>query len=1104
MTGPRKVIKVEGVEEPPAAPSKPVEETKAPQPPPEEPPVDLEKRRQELVEQAETATEIEKTGKLDDMPIDPGAFMEIPPGALKQEAESATKKVKAIDTYKEVQESIAKQDTAIKEAEDLLVDIEKNPGQYDPAEVKKFKKELEASKKELATYKKDVAKHGEYITAITDPKLSPFISLVKEFTGVSTFVLTKPELKLLKKNHPEVYKMIRDKGLFVASRKYGDIIEKEIGAKLPPFMTLQDGEILVNIVTALQVGVSPKSIKKLGFTDADIKKARAFIAENKELLKERGKAVREKREAEKKLAKYKVGEGHNIVKALIDGVPEKTLKQAGYSKSQVATAKEIVPIYHEKASLYDQSLKTMEPYKLTYTEKQLAEFDKLGMRPPEISAYNVRDALLSWKVPLEQMYLLFGKSEVEALREHVRPSPKPYEKKAKPAKKAGPEDFMVAAAPVVIAEPTPIGELALIIVMGGWAAYSAFKASQGQRVNPAVKKAVEGIETKKKRGITPKDIMQLMPTLMLPEGAKLGQIPPFTPSKVKTDIPPFIARKIEAKVPAMVPPKIKLEVPPTKPAAIKPAVILPGAKPMTREARDLILKATAPVADAEEELLITISPKITPPSELGKNVPATTSEKGKALVALDDAVAEALQKGQITDKEHKAYQAARERYVTRKGQLDAAIQSYIGGMTPPVAGIPPEVVSAISMGMIGNINYPYYTSPEEWQRHVEKSWGEAWEEAMEPIEKWDTINPKEDLRSTIFDRILGKIKDPKRAYELSEKLNDFLTDPTKAGEARLALDRAIADARKKGEITAKDVSKYKRVRDNYLSSLNLLQVAMSQYIGGMTPHLPKGVSIKELTSLATTYFAQATNTVLDEATKKAIKAFNEATEKGATSTQATTAAQNAAQKAVQEATKSAVKGATKAITRTATRATVQSAVQQAMQTATQTLAQQATQTAVQTASRVATKTAIETATTAPARPPWPPKEEKDIEKRRRVKKADGAIAFRMGELQGKDVWHVIMKPYEREEDHVVVLGRKPVGATIVRGPQSAYESAQLLYGIAPTKQFMINIGFQKALISPSGKGVKLGFTPDISITSGDAKVSQTGKVFPLRRGKENE
>lgn len=111
-----------------------------------------------------------------------------------------------------------------------------------------------------------------------------------------------------------------------------------------------------------------------------------------------------------------------------------------------------------------------------------------------------------------------------------------------------------------------------------------------------------------------------------------------------------------------------------------------------------------------------------------------------------------------------------------------------------------------------------------------------------------------------------------------------------------------------------------------------------------------------------------------------------------------------------------------------------------------------------------------------------PSKKQDREARERIKAAGGAIAWRQGEVGGKDRWDVILHPYQKNQDFVMVLGAPPEGASIAeKGKGSAYGSAQVIRGKGPTRDVKVDSGFVDVTVSPSsgkGKKVRLKFTPD--------------------------
>jgi len=116
----------------------------------------------------------------------------------------------------------------------------------------------------------------------------------------------------------------------------------------------------------------------------------------------------------------------------------------------------------------------------------------------------------------------------------------------------------------------------------------------------------------------------------------------------------------------------------------------------------------------------------------------------------------------------------------------------------------------------------------------------------------------------------------------------------------------------------------------------------------------------------------------------------------------------------------------------------------------------------------------------------------DEEKRKAISDSEGAIAWRQGELGGKDVWHCIKYPYESEADYLTVLGRKPDNTTIVRGPGSAYQTIKLRYGKPPSKKVTGDIGFFDFSIEPKNTDkVGISFTPDPKMeTTGDITIGR--------------
>ncbi len=136
--------------------------------------------------------------------------------------------------------------------------------------------------------------------------------------------------------------------------------------------------------------------------------------------------------------------------------------------------------------------------------------------------------------------------------------------------------------------------------------------------------------------------------------------------------------------------------------------------------------------------------------------------------------------------------------------------------------------------------------------------------------------------------------------------------------------------------------------------------------------------------------------------------------------------------------------------------------------------------------------------TPPKEPPKRPLQlpsdstENDKKKRERIKKSKGATTLRMGQLHGKDVWHVWLDSGEE----IVVLGRVPEGATVLaQGKGSAYETTQRI-GSGAFSPFEKVFGAVRARISPNGagKGAQVSFAPT------GLRSERHGKIFHTKVG----
>lgn len=118
----------------------------------------------------------------------------------------------------------------------------------------------------------------------------------------------------------------------------------------------------------------------------------------------------------------------------------------------------------------------------------------------------------------------------------------------------------------------------------------------------------------------------------------------------------------------------------------------------------------------------------------------------------------------------------------------------------------------------------------------------------------------------------------------------------------------------------------------------------------------------------------------------------------------------------------------------------------------------------------------------PIVPPVPPKilprQMSEKQKREYIEKAGGAVGLRMGELNGKDVWHIKVEPYTGVQ--FILVGKKPEGAKLVEGPGSGYKSA-FHHKKLPKQPVYIKVGNQRVSLTPAGGSIRAAFTRGITV-----------------------
>lgn len=121
------------------------------------------------------------------------------------------------------------------------------------------------------------------------------------------------------------------------------------------------------------------------------------------------------------------------------------------------------------------------------------------------------------------------------------------------------------------------------------------------------------------------------------------------------------------------------------------------------------------------------------------------------------------------------------------------------------------------------------------------------------------------------------------------------------------------------------------------------------------------------------------------------------------------------------------------------------------------------------------------------------------ESRKRIREAKIAVGWRQGQLHGEHRYDVIVDPFTPAEEYLIIMGKRPQGVKLVRGPRSAYNSAQTLSGHLGKAGKVDVPGIMHVKMWPEGrKQIGLQFMRD-------ANISNRKRVFPLNRtDKRNE
>lgn len=398
-----------------------------------------------------------------------------------------------------------------------------------------------------------------------------------------------------------------------------------------------------------------------------------------------------------------------LEEALLAGVSEATLIEAGFGLADITKAKEFVETHTllpdgwmpndaiaevREQSEYGYNIlvgQGIDAYNTAISDAlaEMAEYERpTGYRLKPAVAAGVEKTTLS---------LLFPKEAVDDAWKVKRvPIEKVPEVEAKPVSGLPPTLMALPAVGAVTAVPTAgIGPAIVVAVLGGaavwytvwgkeidWGAMwdditDTFKKETGRE---PTKTEVAELETTAASiiGATAIPVVGMPQRVALKAAEEPVTLPPFPAIPLDIKPPPFpIIEPILWKptvVPEVTVTKVGevpiYEAPPPKPGVI-PEVVMPK-----------IVMAQVAVAEADDEIKTIIKPKVLTPSELDAiwNVPL--DKKAQALVALDAAVQDAYTAGEIDDDTLRVYYQAKTNYLTKKGLLDASMKAYIGGMEP--------------------------------------------------------------------------------------------------------------------------------------------------------------------------------------------------------------------------------------------------------------------------------------------------------------------------------------------------------------------------------------------------------------------------------------
>lgn len=671
--------------------------------------------------------------------------------------------------------------------------------------------------------------------------------------------------------------------------------------------------------------------------------------------------------------------------------------------------------------------------------------------------------------------------------------------------------FGPAGAGLVIsagAEPTPIGEVLLIIAAGGISAYNAYLAMQGKGESPLTA-AIRRIESEKGGVLTAEDLSKISvipdPGLGKPETIppsketfKLTPSPGSLPEGLRKPIIPFPAGgKFRTEIgtsPGSLPAKLEE----TRQGESRPVAHETGGvsyeEPIgTRNGKPVYSPnpyfSDPYVSDEDKEFIL--------PPALWGNKPKTVSDAldmspqdvfgatGETATEDDLSIRQVFNYNLIREHSQAEIDELQRLYEKNvQANLEALNAVEIERQAEQMAkdALSPEARAKIARDR-AILEKASRESRERYDAAVkadQKAAAAAVAERVKIAQEKLSEKEKEKLLSAI------KQKEKRKAEKAQQELQELKKD-LKEAESEKEKAKIEAEIRKAQEQYTEASGNYEKADDadtpreiSSFVSLYLITSATTLIQASTTASARQAPSLSPSDLLSPAQQGQGVK--ISQATKTSEQATEQATEQAAQQSQSKTETQ------IKTTARTSVKSTEQAKTKETERVQSREATREGARENDRTTENEADR--EMDRERDMLKKQI-----------IPLTRKQDKEARRKIATARGAIAWRQGELNGKDRWDVITNIYRPgQEEYVIVLGKTPQGATIVRGPGSARRTAQYLYGKQPLKQTSVidQPGLFTTKLDPiTGQKVRLSFVRDADITGKSPSISQKSSVFPL-------